>query len=92
MTARKVAAKAEGACETGLCPMPSGPKPRDLVEVVAQIRVLRDEGKTVPEICEALEVSYHVVNQVIQQSYKMAMDTPAVFERQERLRLGLDAA
>lgn len=72
--------------------MPSGPKPRDLVEVVAQIRVLRDEGKTVPEICEALEVSYHVVNQVIQQSYKMAMDTPAVFERQERLRLGLDAA
>lgn len=70
--------------------MPSGQKPRELTVVVGQIKELRVEGKTVPEICEALEVSYHVVNQVIQQSYKMAMDTPGVFERQERLRLGLD--
>jgi hypothetical protein len=91
MAARKVAGKAEGECATGLCPMPSAAQPRELTVVVAQIQELRGEGKTVPEICEALEVSYHVVNQVIQQSYKMAMDTPGVFERQERLRLGLDA-
>ena len=36
------------------------------------------------------DVTYHVVNQVITQSYKMTMDTAAVFERQEWMRLGLD--
>ena len=54
-----------------------------------EIRRLRDEGLTVPEICDRLDVSYSVVNQIIQQSYKMAMDTPGVFERQEKIRLGL---
>ena len=91
MAARKVAAKAEGECATGLCPMPSAAKPRELAEVVVQIQKLRGEGKTVPEICDALDVTYHVVNQIITQSYKMAMDTVGVFERQERMRLGLDA-
>jgi hypothetical protein len=91
MATRKVAAKAEGECATGLCPMPSVGQPRDLVEVAGQIRVLRDAGKTVPEICDELDVTYHVVNQIITQSYKMAMDTVGVFERQERMRLGLDA-
>jgi hypothetical protein len=70
--------------------MPSVGKPRELAEVVVQIQKLREEGKTVPEICDALEVTYHVVNQIITQSYKMAMDTVGVFERQERMRLGLD--
>ncbi len=90
MAVRKVTAKAEGACETGLCPMPAVKQPRSLGDVVPQIQALREEGKTVPEICEQLEVSYHVVNQVMTQSYKMSMDTVGVFERQERMRLGLE--
>jgi orotate phosphoribosyltransferase-like protein len=57
---------------------------------VPEIQRLRDEGMTVPQICAELDVTYHVVNQVITQSYKMAMDTVGVFERQERMRLGLE--
>lgn len=50
---------------------------------------MRDEGHTVPMICEELDVSYDVVNQIMQQSYKMTMNTMEVFERQEKMRLGL---
>ena len=81
--------------EMPVCPMPTAKKqvkPRDLGEVVPQIRRLRDEGHTVPQICEELDVTYHVVNQVITQSYKMSMDTAAVFERQEMMRLGIEEA
>ena len=75
--------------------MPTAKKvvqPRPLSEVVPEIQRLRNEGLTVPQICDQLDVTYHVVNQVITQSYKMSMDTAAVFERQERMRLGLDVA
>jgi len=41
----------------------------------------------VPEICEKLQVSYVLVNQLILQSYKMAIDSEAVFQRQEEMRL-----
>ena len=68
----------------------SSPTPRELRDVVAQIQRLRGEGMTVPEICEELMTTYHVVNQVITQSYKMSMDTIAVFERQEKQRLGIE--
>jgi len=51
---------------------------------------LRESGATVPEICEKLEVSYVLVNQLILQSYKMVIDSKYVFERQEKLRLGID--
>ena len=61
-------------------------------EYADEIKRLKDEGLTVPAIADQLDVSYTLVNQVILQSYKMSVDTVAVFERQERLRLGLDAA
>ena len=48
---------------------------------------MREDGATVPEICEKLEVSYVLVNQLILQSYKMAIDSEQVFERQEKKRI-----
>jgi hypothetical protein len=40
-------------------------------------------------IGQKLQVSYDVINQLILQSYKSVMNTPVVFEAQERIRLGL---
>lgn len=77
----KRAAKAEGGEKAGV---------REWKEVVAEIRKMREAGSTVPEVAEALEVPYVLVNQVVLQSYKMSVDTLGVFERQERRRLGLD--
>jgi hypothetical protein len=57
-------------------------------DVVPQIKALREEGVTVPEIADRLEISYVLVNQVITQSYKMTVDTIGMFERQEQMRLG----
>lgn len=58
-------------------------------DVVPKIREMKEAGATVPEIAEKLELSYVLVNQVMLQSYKMSVDTIGVFERQERIRLGL---
>lgn len=77
--ARKKAAKAQ-ATET----------PRNWEDVVPQIRQLKDAGATVPEIAEQLQLSYVLVNQVMVQSYKMSVDTIGVFERQEKMRLGIE--
>jgi len=63
---------------------------RLLQDLVPEIRRMRDEGHTVPLICEELDMTYDVVNQIMQQSYKMTMNTVEVFERQEKRRLGLD--
>lgn len=60
---------------------------REWGAVAKEIQALRVEGATVPEICEQLQVSYTLVNQLILQSYKMAIDSAAVFERQEKMRL-----
>lgn len=62
---------------------------RNWQDVVPKIREMKDAGATVPEIAEKLELSYVLVNQVMLQSYKMSVDTIGVFERQERMRLGL---
>jgi hypothetical protein len=62
-------------------------KPRKWADVAKEVRGLREEGATVPEICEKLQVSYVLVNQLILQSYKMAIDSEAVFQRQEEMRL-----
>ncbi len=51
---------------------------------------MREDGANVPEICEKLEVSYVLVNQLVLQSYKMAIDSAQVFERQEKMRLGIE--
>jgi hypothetical protein len=64
---------------------------RNWQDVVPQIRELKDAGATVPEIAEKLQLSYVLVNQVMVQSYKMSVDTIGVFERQEKLRLGIEA-
>lgn len=63
---------------------------RNWQDVVPQIRELKDAGATVPEIAEKLQLSYVLVNQVMVQSYKMSVDTIGVFERQEKLRLGIE--
>jgi hypothetical protein len=64
---------------------------RDWKDVVKRIRELRSEGAKVPQIAEALQLSYVLVNQVMLQSYQMTVDTLALFERQESQRLGLEA-
>jgi hypothetical protein len=60
---------------------------RDWKDVVKRIREMRSEGAKVPEIAEALQLSYVLVNQVMLQSYQMTVDTLALFERQEQLRV-----
>ncbi len=62
-------------------------KPRKWADVAKEIQALREKGANVPEICEKLQVSYVLVNQLILQSYKMAIDSEAVFQRQEEMRL-----
>lgn len=62
---------------------------RDWQALVPEIRRMKEEGATVPDIAAALELSYVLVNQVMLQSYKMTVDTIGLFERQERMRLGL---
>ena len=63
---------------------------RQLEPVALEIRRLREqEGLNIAEIGEKLQVSYDVMNQLILQSYKSVMNTPAVFEAQEKIRLGL---
>lgn len=62
-------------------------KPRKWADVAKEVQGLREKGATVPEICEQLQVSYVLVNQLILQSYKMAIDSEAVFQRQEEMRL-----
>jgi hypothetical protein len=79
--ARKKAAKQDAAPSTGV---------RNWQDVVPQIRELKEAGATVPEIAEKLQLSYVLVNQVMVQSYKMSVDTIGVFERQEKIRLGIE--
>lgn len=64
--------------------------PRRWDDVVPKIREMKDAGATVPQIAEELQLNYVLVNQVIQQSYKMSVDTIGVFERQEKMRLGIE--
>jgi hypothetical protein len=70
---------------------PDPKKPRKWADVAKEVRALREKGATVPEICEQLQVSYVLVNQLILQSYKMAIDSEAVFQRQEEMRLQAEA-
>jgi hypothetical protein len=70
---------------------PDPKKPRKWADVTKEIRALREKGATVPDICEQLQVSYVLVNQHILQSYKMAIDSEQVFQRQEEIRLQAEA-
>jgi len=68
-----------------------GDKVRKLEDVALEIRRLREEdGLNITEIGTKLQVSYDVINQLILQSYKSVMNTPVVFEAQEKIRLGVD--
>jgi hypothetical protein len=80
-TTRKKAAKQDAAPSDGV---------RNWQDVVPQIRQLKEAGATVPEIADKLQLSYVLVNQVMLQSYKMSVDTIGVFERQEKIRLGIE--
>jgi hypothetical protein len=65
-----------------------GDEIRTLEVVVPEARRLHEEdGLTVPEIAAKLQVSYDVLNQVFLQSYKMAINTVELFERQEKKRI-----
>jgi len=64
-------------------------KPRKLSDVAKEVKKMRSEGKTVPEIASELKVSYVIVNQLVLRSYKMVVRTEEVFKRQEEVRLGL---
>jgi hypothetical protein len=60
---------------------------RNWSDVAAEIQTLRQQGVSVPEIADQLQVSYVLVNQCVLQSYKMLIDSVQVFERQEQKRL-----
>jgi len=79
---RKAAVKAE--------PDPKN-EVRDWHAVVEQIRVLRNEGLTVPDIADKLDLDYVLVNQVMVQSYKMTVNTIDHFNTCEMRRLGIEA-
>jgi predicted DNA-binding protein (UPF0251 family) len=67
-----------------------GKEVRQLESVALEVRRLREqEGLNIAEIGEKLQVSYDVMNQLILHSYKSVMNTPVVFEAQEKIRLGL---
>ena len=80
-------ASAEPSVETLEVKAPDPKKPRKWADVAKEIQAMREKGANVPEICEKLSVSYVLVNQLILQSYKMAIDSEQVFQRQEELRL-----
>jgi hypothetical protein len=89
MTPRRSAA-VDSSVETPEVQKVDTNQPRVWADVAKQIQAMRAEGTSVPEICEKLEVSYVLVNQLILQSYKMAIATDQVFERQEKMRLGIE--
>jgi len=64
-------------------------KPRKFSEVVKEVKKMREAGKTVPQISTEMKVSYAIVNQLVLRSYKMVSRTEEVFDRQEKMRLGL---
>jgi hypothetical protein len=63
---------------------------RNWSDVAAEIQTLRQQGVSVPEIADQLQVSYVLVNQCVLQSYKMLIDSVQVFERQEQKRLNTE--
>jgi hypothetical protein len=68
-----------------------GKEVRKLEDVALEVRRLREEeGLDTSEIREQLQISYDVLNQLILQSYKSTMNTPVVFEVQEKIRLGIE--
>ena len=68
-----------------------GDKVRKLKDVALEVRRMREEeGLDISQIGEKLKVSYDVLNQLILQSYKSTMNTPVVFEVQEKIRLGIE--
>ena len=69
-----------------------GKEVRKLEDVALEVRRLREEeGLDIAAIGQQLQVSYDVMNQLILQSYKMAIDSEAVFQRQEEIRLQAEA-
>ena len=88
MPARKtVEASLEAVDKKAAAFLPGG-EVRDLKDVLPEARRLHEEdGLTVPEISEKLQVSYDVLNQMFLQSYKMTINTVDLFERQEKKRL-----
>jgi len=64
---------------------------RKLEDVALEVRRLREEENLdLQQIGDKLQVSYDVLNQLILQSYKSTMNTPVVFEVQEKLRLAIE--
>lgn len=80
----------EASVEAAQVKVADSKQPREWSAVAKEIQQMREAGASVPDICEKLEVSYVLVNQLILQSYKMLIDSAQVFERQEKMRLGID--
>jgi len=89
MPARKsteASVEAEAQKENSALP---GNAVRKLENVALEVRRLQvEEGLGTQEISTRLQVSLAVVTQLFLQSYKMTMNTPEVFELQERVRVG----
>ena len=62
---------------------------RSWADVGPQIRTLVDRGVPANVIAEELQVDIVLVTQCILQSYKMLIDSVAVFEDKEKKRLGI---
>jgi len=88
MPVRKIST--EASVEAAQVEVADSKQPREWSAVAKEIQQMREAGASVPDICEKLEVSYVLVNQLILQSYKMLIDSAQVFERQEKTRLGID--
>jgi len=88
MPVRKIST--EASVEAAQVEVADSKQPRKWSAVAKEIQQMREVGASVPDICEKLEVSYVLVNQLILQSYKMLIDSAQVFERQEKTRLGID--
>jgi len=88
MPARRTAEASLEAKDEKVASFLPGNEMRTLEVVVPEARRLHEEdGLTVPDIAAKLQVSYDVLNQVFLQSYKMAINTVELFERQEKKRL-----
>jgi hypothetical protein len=87
MPARKAADSLEVKEESAQPALP-GDTVRSLEPVAEAIREMFAAGKDAETIQQELAVSPHVFRELLSHSYKMVGRAPAIFEYQERIRIG----
>lgn len=65
-----------------------GGEVRSLEVVAEEIRKRFAEGQEAEQIRAELQVSYHVMNELLTNAYKFVGRAPEIFEYQERMRIG----